>query len=200
MMNKKWEFWIDVGGTFTDCIAKSPGGVISTCKLLSSGVFKGTINEENFISLLSFNYPKMTHFVDGFFIGYKIKFLDLSGNLIEENWIESFKAEDGIFILKDPFKIDQSYCFELSSGEPSPIVGIRFILKKGLKDKIGKISLRFGTTHGTNALLERKGANVLFITTHGFKDILKIGEQNRAHLFKLKIEKPKVLHKNILEI
>jgi 5-oxoprolinase (ATP-hydrolysing) len=31
-----WEFWIDRGGTFTDCIGRSPGGVLHTAKLLSS--------------------------------------------------------------------------------------------------------------------------------------------------------------------
>jgi 5-oxoprolinase (ATP-hydrolysing) len=31
-----WEFWIDRGGTFTDCIARSPAGDLRTVKLLSS--------------------------------------------------------------------------------------------------------------------------------------------------------------------
>ena len=32
-----------------------------------------------------------------------------------------------------------------------------------------------GTTVATNALLERKGANVVFVTTKGFRDLLEIG-------------------------
>jgi len=32
---KKWQFWIDRGGTFTDIVASDPQGVISTHKLLS---------------------------------------------------------------------------------------------------------------------------------------------------------------------
>ena len=31
----KWQFWIDRGGTFTDIVAKSPAGGLSTYKLLS---------------------------------------------------------------------------------------------------------------------------------------------------------------------
>jgi len=31
----RWQFFIDCGGTFTDCIGVSPDGVVSTCKLLS---------------------------------------------------------------------------------------------------------------------------------------------------------------------
>lgn len=46
-----------------------------------------------------------------------------------------------------------------------------------------------GTTVATNALLERKGAKVLLITTKGFEDILEIGRQNREKLYDLFLEK-----------
>ena len=32
---KRWDFWIDRGGTFTDIVAKTPGGEFLTRKLLS---------------------------------------------------------------------------------------------------------------------------------------------------------------------
>ena len=38
-----WQFWIDVGGTFTDCLAQSPDGQMHQTKVLSSGVFKGQL-------------------------------------------------------------------------------------------------------------------------------------------------------------
>ena len=34
--SKKWQFWIDRGGTFTDLVARTPGGELQTRKLLSS--------------------------------------------------------------------------------------------------------------------------------------------------------------------
>ena len=37
MSASRWQFFIDCGGTFTDCIARSPVGALSTCKVLSSG-------------------------------------------------------------------------------------------------------------------------------------------------------------------
>lgn len=40
-----------------------------------------------------------------------------------------------------------------------------------------------GTTIGTNALLERKGARVAFVTTAGFEDTIAIGRQARQHLY-----------------
>ncbi len=45
--------------------------------------------------------------------------------------------------------------------------------------------VQHGFTVGTNALLERKGAKILLVTTQGFQDVLEIGRQNRAHLYSL---------------
>ncbi len=43
--------------------------------------------------------------------------------------------------------------------------------------------IRHGTTVGTNALLERKGARVAFVTTAGFEDTIAIGRQARPKLY-----------------
>jgi len=45
------------------------------------------------------------------------------------------------------------------------------------------VEVRHGTTIGTNALIERKGARVAFVTTAGFEDIIAIGRQARQHLY-----------------
>jgi N-methylhydantoinase A len=45
------------------------------------------------------------------------------------------------------------------------------------------MSARHGTTVGTNALLERKGAKVAFVTTAGFEDTIAIGRQARQSLY-----------------
>src|SRR5436309_2930075 len=45
--------------------------------------------------------------------------------------------------------------------------------------------LLHGTTVGTNALLERKGARVAFVTTAGFEDTIEIGRQARPKLYDL---------------
>jgi N-methylhydantoinase A len=52
--------------------------------------------------------------------------------------------------------------------------------------KIGTSSefiLLHGTTVGTNALLQRKGARVVLITTQGFEDVIEIGRQARPRLY-----------------
>jgi len=45
------------------------------------------------------------------------------------------------------------------------------------------VEVRHGTTIGTNALLERNGARVAFVTTAGFEDTISIGRQARQHLY-----------------
>jgi N-methylhydantoinase A len=46
----------------------------------------------------------------------------------------------------------------------------------------GHLNVRHGTTVGTNAMLERKGARVAFVTTAGFKDTIAIGRQACAEV------------------
>jgi N-methylhydantoinase A len=47
-----------------------------------------------------------------------------------------------------------------------------------------------GTTVGTNALLQRRGARIALITTRGFEDVLVIGRQARPELYNLNAIKP----------
>src|SRR5215207_1776494 len=58
-------------------------------------------------------------------------------------------------------------------------------------DAIDGISI--GTTVATNALLQRNGATVIFVTTQGFEDIPHIQRMNRKHHFSLKWTKPRPL-------
>lgn len=116
------------------------------------------------------------------------------------------------FIAKIPGQPD--YVFKLLSVDPlnykdAPTEGIRLILEKahGIKiDKSEKLkldsidSIRMGTTVATNALLERKGAEVCLITTKGFKDVLTIGNQTRPHIFDLTAKKLGHLYKDVLEV
>jgi N-methylhydantoinase A len=46
-----------------------------------------------------------------------------------------------------------------------------------------------GSTVATNALLERKGARVILITTAGFEDVLEIGRQTRRVIYDINVTK-----------
>lgn len=47
-----------------------------------------------------------------------------------------------------------------------------------------------GSTVATNAILERKGARVAFVTTRGFRDILFFQRQDRRNIYDLRYRKP----------
>ena len=50
-----------------------------------------------------------------------------------------------------------------------------------------------GTTLVTNAVIERRGADVGLITTKGFRDVLEVGHEMRYDLYDLFLEKPEPL-------
>jgi 5-oxoprolinase (ATP-hydrolysing) len=60
-------------------------------------------------------------------------------------------------------------------------------------------AIKMGTTVATNALLERKGAKTLFVTTQGFADSVLIGDQSRPELFALKLVRPEPLYAGVVE-
>ncbi|MGH2626758.1 MAG: hydantoinase/oxoprolinase family protein, partial [Anaerolineales bacterium] len=51
-------------------------------------------------------------------------------------------------------------------------------------------SVSHGTTVGTNAVLERRGARTAFVATAGFRDLLLIGRQNRSSIYDLFSDRP----------
>ena len=61
-------------------------------------------------------------------------------------------------------------------------------------------AIKMGTTVATNALLERRGAKTLFVTTRGFGDSLVIGDQSRPDLFALNILRPPPLYEGVIEV
>ena len=54
----------------------------------------------------------------------------------------------------------------------------------------GITAFSHGTTVATNALLERKGANIAFIATRGFRDLLYIARQQRPRLYDFVCHRP----------
>ncbi len=83
------------------------------------------------------------------------------------------------------------------------VQGIRDLLGISQDDPIpaDRISVvKMGTTVATNALLERKGDATVLVITKGFRDLLRIGYQNRPRLFDLHIRLPELLHGSVIEV
>ncbi len=83
--------------------------------------------------------------------------------------------------------------FKVPSTPSDPSVAIASGLKT-IQQQTGApletIDVVHGTTVGTNALLQRRGARAALITTHGFEDVLAIGRQARPELYNLDAVKP----------
>ncbi len=60
--------------------------------------------------------------------------------------------------------------------------------------------VKMGTTVATNALLERKGERTLLVTTRGFRDAWQIGYQTRPDIFARRIELPRPLYEQVIEV
>jgi N-methylhydantoinase A len=83
--------------------------------------------------------------------------------------------------------------FKLPSTPSDPSQAITDGLKRICNEcavTADKIEVVHGTTVGTNALLQRRGARVALITTKGFEDVLVIGRQARPELYNLNAVKP----------
>lgn len=82
---------------------------------------------------------------------------------------------------------------KVASTPRQPAEAIGVALEKilaGLGRPLPTLDLTCGTTVGTNALLERRGAQVALVTTAGFEDVLEIGRQARPRLYDFFVERP----------
>ncbi|HEX3280883.1 MAG TPA: hydantoinase/oxoprolinase family protein [Pyrinomonadaceae bacterium] len=82
--------------------------------------------------------------------------------------------------------------FKIPSTPADPSLAIRAGLKRVSEEagiELQNIEVVHGTTVGTNALLQRRGARTALITTQGFEDVLAIGRQARPELYNLNAER-----------
>src|SRR5262249_39042234 len=70
------------------------------------------------------------------------------------------------------------------------LAGLRELLGA---DALQRASITYGSTVATNAVLERRGARVVLLTTDGLQDVLEIGRQRRPDLYALEPQKPEPL-------
>lgn len=196
----RWEFWIDVGGTFTDCLARRPDGTRVCHKTLSSGVIKGQAG----VGSTSTQLVDPLRAVDppGFWCGWTIHLFDDHGQVTASRTLVRSSTAAPELAWDSPLPtaphVGQSY--ELVSGLDAPLVAIRYLLACPLDQPLPPITVRLGTTRGTNALLTRQGARVAWITTRGLGDLLRIGYQARPRLFELTIRKPLPLFSTSREV
>ncbi|MDT5122925.1 MAG: N-methylhydantoinase [Acidobacteriota bacterium] len=91
---------------------------------------------------------------------------------------------------------DRLRVFKIASTPADPSEAIMEGLRR-IADLTGadllEIEIIHGTTVGTNALLQRRGAKTALVTTEGFEDVLAIGRQARPALYDLNAMRPQPL-------
>ena len=196
-----WQVWVDTGGTFTDCLAIDPAGRLHRVKVLSNSTLRGKVlarhgNDGLRIRADWSGGPER-------FAGYDFRLL----NHAHPPWqIRQTEAGESLFRLSAslgdlPAGLDWAGAdFEITAHEEAPILAARLITNTALRADLPPLTMRLGSTKGTNALLERKGAAVGLLITAGFADLLAIGTQQRPDLFALRIEKPPALYQQVIEV
>ena len=197
MNNKTWKFWIDTGGTFTDCLAIPPDGEMKRIKVLSSAALRGKITgvESNGNIKISCNWP-----VDkDIFKSYNFKIL---GKQHPEVKVRNTDLKRGVLELETDLRgyISPGADFEIAFGEEAPVLAARIASGKRIDEELPAMEMRLGSTKGTNALLERKGASTVLLVTGGFADLIEIGTQQRPDIFALQVNKARPLYDFVVEI
>lgn len=196
--SKHFQLFVDTGGTFTDCIGIDEKGKQYRQKVLSNSSLRNSIVEIKSPTKLiisdSWNLKK------DILKGFSFRLLDSEYGSLK---IESFDPVNKTIILNQSLSTERDLVgknFEITSNEEAPVLGARLITQCGLKDKFPEINLKLGSTKGTNALLESKGAKTLFITTIGFADLLEIGDQTRPDIFALQVQKSLQITSHVIEV
>lgn len=192
-VESRWKFWMDTGGTFTDCLARSPDGVWRRLKVLSSSAVRCRVIRVVRAGVVVLDgLPEVR---DGFFNGYQARTVGGDG----VGRVERFVAGTGEVSLSGG-GLRRDDLLDLTAGEEAPVLAVRILTGCRLDEPLPRIELDLATTRGTNALLEGKGARVAFFVTAGFADLLRIGDQRRPDLFALEVRKPAPLHGPVVEV
>ena len=95
MTDSRWQFWIDVGGTFTDCIANTPNGAVLQHKILSTGVVKGCVGDGSTPNAIV-DMRRRSDPPD-FWTGFALRLL--TDSVIEEIRVTGFDSKSGTLQL-----------------------------------------------------------------------------------------------------
>src|SRR5215218_7604232 len=70
------------------------------------------------------------------------------------------------------------------------LAAVRLVLERAAAPASAVTAFAHGTTVATNALLEGRGARTALIATEGFEDVVELGRQARADLYRLCVAHP----------
>jgi len=195
---------IDTGGTFTDCTATTPEGREVRRKVLSSSALRGTVTR--ILSRDSVEVSTNWGVNKDLFKGYLFHMPDSGGEPLRVAGFDPATLKLTLSGQVTEFRSvmgegsPEGRLFELTAHEEAPVLCARLVTGTALGKPFPPMEIRLGTTRGTNALLEYKGARTAMLVTHGFGDLLAIGTQQRPDIFARSVVKVPVLAEQILEV
>jgi 5-oxoprolinase (ATP-hydrolysing) len=192
-----WRVWVDTGGTFTDCVALDPAGRLHRTKVLSTSALRGTVAERAGDAHLRVRADWMADAEQ--VRGFEFRLLGLEHDPLR---VESVAPEQSALRLSGelPDRVSPGAPFELRSPEEAPVLAARLVTRTAPPHRLPPLAMRLATTRGTNALLERRGQPPVLFITQGFRDLLRIGTQQRPDLFALDIRRPEPLFGAVVEV
>ncbi len=191
-----WRIAADTGGTFTDVIGWADDGTVARVKVLSSGALRLKVKAAygNCLRL-----DGRRSLPDGFFAGYRIR--RVNTNACDHAVVDFRDLSQELILRGGPGHVAQAGdSVELTADEEAPVLGARLLTGTPAGTDLPVEEFRLATTRGTNALLEEKGARVVFFVSAGFGDLLRIGDQKRPDLFALDPARPGPLPAVVVEV
>ena len=193
-----WRIAVDTGGTFTDAIGIDPNGRHHRAKILSTSALRGRVASVRDDG--SVRVEAAWHACDDLIRGFVFHVLDRGHSPLR---VRSYHAADGVVAFDAPpgeVMLRAGDAFEVRSDEEAPVLAARLLTATPAGEDLPAMSMRLATTRGTNALLERRGAEIALFITEGLGDLLTIGDQRRDDLFALNITRPKPLPAMVCEV
>jgi 5-oxoprolinase (ATP-hydrolysing) len=190
MTSRRWQISVDTGGTFTDCIARSPSGTSMFLKVLSNGTLRTTL--EKVVSPDTIKVTPPSDWPLRLVKGYLLE--PFNTRVAAVHGSDTLELESPVANLKAGTRLI------LTHNEEAPILAARLLTQTSIGEDFPPVEMRLGTTRGLNALLEKKGARTVLLVTEGFHDLLKIGTQQRPYLFTLDVPPPPLLYDKIIPV
>ena len=162
-MAETWDVWVDTGGTFTDCVARSPAGELRQAKVLSTSALRGTVEDRPSRDALRVRFRWMA--AAEYLCGFRLRLLGTEGPeaLIVRSDREA--ADRAVITLEGPLptRIPPGSVFEARSPEEAPLLVARLAIGAPPGEPLPPLRMRLATTLATNAQLERRGSRVAVI-------------------------------------
>jgi 5-oxoprolinase (ATP-hydrolysing) len=197
MPQPHWLVRIDTGGTFTDCVAFDPSGVMRRAKVLSSSALRGSVREvlDETSVAISEDWEAPAGMPAGFLFSRL-------GDPGPGTAVLSFDETTRVIRLAAPCPVPlvKGDAFEVRSPEEAPVLAARLVTGTPSGEPLPALEMRLATTRGTNALLERRGEPGALFITRGFRDLVRIGTQQRPDLFALRIQRPPPIFTDVVEV